>query len=191
MKLAVVFPGIGYHTDKPLLYYAKKLAKAYGYEVVEVPYGNFPQNVKGSPEKMREAFYSALEQTREMLKDVRWKDYDNLLFISKSIGTAIAAAYAGEQGLTTCNLFYTPVEETFPFVKQEGIVFHGTKDAWVEMDVVVNACREKGLPLYITENANHSLETGEVMTDITNLHLIMEKSREYIESIAEVQHGRK
>ena len=26
-KLAVIFPGIGYHTDKPLLYYGKKLAK--------------------------------------------------------------------------------------------------------------------------------------------------------------------
>ena len=26
MKLAVVFPGIGYHADKPLLYYSKKLA---------------------------------------------------------------------------------------------------------------------------------------------------------------------
>ena len=26
-KLAVIFPGIGYHTDKPLLYYGKKLVK--------------------------------------------------------------------------------------------------------------------------------------------------------------------
>ena len=39
-KAAVVFPGIGYHTDKPLLYYGKKLAAARGYEIVDVPYGN-------------------------------------------------------------------------------------------------------------------------------------------------------
>ena len=26
-KIAVLFPGVGYHTDKPLLYYSKKLAK--------------------------------------------------------------------------------------------------------------------------------------------------------------------
>ena len=25
MKIAVFFPGIGYHCDKPLLYYARKL----------------------------------------------------------------------------------------------------------------------------------------------------------------------
>ena len=55
MKLAVIFPGIGYHTDKPLLYYSKRLAKQYGYDIVEVTYGGFPKDVKGSPEKMKEA----------------------------------------------------------------------------------------------------------------------------------------
>ena len=51
-KLAVIFPGVGYHTDKPLLYYSKKIAAQNGYEIREVPYGNFPQGVKGSKEKM-------------------------------------------------------------------------------------------------------------------------------------------
>ena len=45
-KLAVIFPGVGYHTDKPLLYYSKKLAFQNGYEIVEVPYGKFPKGVK-------------------------------------------------------------------------------------------------------------------------------------------------
>lgn len=31
-KMAVFFPGIGYHCDKPLLYYAQKLAAEKGYE---------------------------------------------------------------------------------------------------------------------------------------------------------------
>lgn len=33
-KLVIIFPGIGYHCDKPLLYYAKKLAKEHGYEEI-------------------------------------------------------------------------------------------------------------------------------------------------------------
>ena len=45
-KLAVIFPGVGYHTDKPLLYYSKKLASRNGYEIVEVPYGKFPKGVR-------------------------------------------------------------------------------------------------------------------------------------------------
>ena len=85
MKLAVIFPGIGYHADKPLLYYSKKLAKNYGFEIVEVPYGNFPKGVKGSPDKMKEAFFAAVKQTEEILKDVDFASCDKLLFISKSI----------------------------------------------------------------------------------------------------------
>lgn len=30
MKLAVFFPGIGYHCDKPLLYYSRKLVQNMG-----------------------------------------------------------------------------------------------------------------------------------------------------------------
>ena len=41
-KLAVLFPGIGYHCDKPLLYYSKKCLSAYGYEIIEVNYTHFP-----------------------------------------------------------------------------------------------------------------------------------------------------
>ena len=55
MKLAVIFPGIGYHTDKPLLYYGKKLARESGYQIIEVNYTGFPQNVKGNEKKMKQS----------------------------------------------------------------------------------------------------------------------------------------
>ena len=61
MKLAVVFPGIGYHADKPLLYYSKKLAAQAGWQVVEVAYGAFPDRVKGDRAKMEESFRIAME----------------------------------------------------------------------------------------------------------------------------------
>lgn len=182
MKLAVIFPGIGYHTDKPLLYYSKKMAAAYGYEVVEVSYGNFPKGVKGSKEKMIQAFQSALEQTETMLKSVAFQKYDEILFISKSVGTAVAAAFADVHQLQTRNIFYTPVAETFPFIQQEGIVFHGTKDPWVETEVIVRGCKEKKLPLYTTEGANHSLETGNVEKDLENLKIIMEQTEVYLKA---------
>lgn len=183
MKLAVIFPGIGYHTDKPLLYYAKKLAKSYGYEVVEVLYKNFPENVKGSSGKMQEAFYSALAQAEAILKDVEFDRYEQILFISKSVGTVTAGAFAGIYHLNIHNIFYTPLEPTFQFIQGDGIVFHGTDDPWAETALVKQACIERNLPLYITEGANHSLETGDVLTDLKNMRIIMEQSREYIEKI--------
>lgn len=179
-KLAVIFPGIGYHTDKPLLYYAKKLARELGYEIIEVPYGNFPKDLKGAKEKLQEVFESALTQAEFMLQKVEFKCYDEILFISKSIGTAVAAAYAKKYGLITKNIFYTPIEITFPYIEQDGIAFHGTDDDWVDTVIVESGCKEKSLPLFITEAADHSLETGDILTDLQNIQVIMKQSKSYM-----------
>ena len=179
-KLAVIFPGVGYHTDKPLLYYSKKLAFQNGYEIVEVPYGKFPKGVKGSREKMEKAFFSAVEQAEEILKDVDFSLYDDILFISKSVGTAVSAAYGGKHHLKTRNIYYTPVEASFQFMTQPGIVFTGTKDSWVDHEAIKEGCKKGGFPLHVIEDANHSLETGDVMADLENLQEIMAVTADYI-----------
>ena len=57
MKLVVCFPGIGYHCDKPLLYYGRRVAESVGYkEYKNVEYVNRIGNVKGDPVKMQAAF---------------------------------------------------------------------------------------------------------------------------------------
>lgn len=179
-KLAVIFPGIGYHTDKPLLYFAKKLAGKAGYEIKELPYKHFPKNVKGDKTKMEEAFQCALDQTEEMLSDVAFDRYKEILFISKSIGTVVAASYAERHALETRNVYYTPVGEFFSMNVREGIVFHGTKDGWVSTDTVKDGCDRWNLPLFITEGADHSMETGDVRADLENLKLIMEQTSDYL-----------
>ena len=180
MKLAVCFPGIGYHTDKPLLYYSRMLARQFGYECVPVPYTGFPSDVKRSKEKMEAAFYSALTQTETLLSQVDFSAYSELLFISKSIGTGIAAAYAKQKHLITHNIYFTPVEASLAMMEAPGIVFTGTKDPWVETSLVEQTCKEKGFPLTVLENANHSLETGEPLYDIKNLQQVMEQVQEYL-----------
>lgn len=179
-KLAVIFPGLGYHTDKPLLYYSKKIAARDGYEIREVPYGNFQKGVKGSKEKMEEVFLSALRQSEEILKDVDFSLYDDVLFLSKSVGTAVASAYGGRHGLVTRNVYYTPVEASFQFMTQPGIAFTGTGDSWVDWHVVRDGCEKGGFPLYVIDGADHSLETGDIDKDLENLREIMAKTREYI-----------
>ena len=181
MKLAVIFPGVGYHVDKPLLYYSRKIVLERGYEVVNVPYGNFSSDIKGSPEKMEEAFYNVLGQAEEILSDVNFAQYEEVLFISKSIGTAVASAYAEKHGLKTRNIYYTPVEASFQFMKQPGIVFHGTNDTWIETELIQKECERYGFPLYITEKANHSMEKGNTEQDLKHLIMIMEITKMYIE----------
>lgn len=168
-RLAVLFPGIGYHCDKPLLYYSAKLARAAGYEVLPVPYAGFPQKVRGDADKMRASFEIAWPQAEAMLASVRWEEYGDVLFIGKSIGTIVASRYAHEKGLAVRSILLTPLKETFAFVRGEAVAFHGTADPWADTEAIVAACRERGIPLYLTEGANHSLETGDVPRDVRTL----------------------
>ena len=179
-KLAVILPGIGYTCDRPLLYYGGKLAQGLGWEVVRVPYGGFPEKVRGDAEKMRQSAEMALAQTEEMLRDVDWKRYGQILFISKSVGTVVAAAYAHAHRLSCRHILFTPVEATFTVPVGNAIAFHGTADPWVATETLTRLCREADIPLYITENANHSLETGDVPLDIRNLQAVMARAEAFM-----------
>lgn len=186
-RLAVLFPGIGYHCDKPLLYYSAKLAKAAGYEVLPVPYSGFPDNVRGDADKMRQSLEIAYAQAETMLARVSWEDCRDILFIGKSIGTVVACRYAREKGLSARCVLLTPLEETFPFVHGDAIGFHGTADPWAETDAIAAACSEKGIPLYVTEGANHSLETGDVLRDVKALEETMNRIDAFIGDGQEVE----
>lgn len=179
-KLAVLFPGIGYHCDKPLLYYSAKLARAAGYAVLPVPYAGFPEKVRGDGDKLRASFEIAWTRAGEMLEAVEWTDYRELLFIGKSIGTIVGARYAMEKGFSVRSVLLTPLEETFPFVTGEAIAFHGTADPWAGTSAIVAACEEKGVPLCLTEGANHSLETGNVLKDVRTLEETMRRIDSFI-----------
>ena len=185
-QLAVFFPGIGYTCDKPLLYYTQKLCRAAGYEIMTVPYGHFRSGIKGDPEKMKEAFISALSQTEELLKDVSWQEYRDIIFVSKSIGTCVAAAFAAKKELVVRSISYTPLKETFLFADSRGIMFHGLIDPWASDNAEIERlCSEKGIPIYTYEGANHSLETGDIHTDLKNLEDILETTGRFINLKAE------
>lgn len=179
-KIAVLFPGIGYTCDKPLLYYAGKLAADLGYKVVKVPYGGFESNIKGNKKKMEAAFHSALAQAEELLWDISWKDYQEILFISKSVGTVAAAAYQKKNHLKVRNVLLTPLKETFLFVEGEAIVFHGTQDPWADTNEILAECEEKEIPCFLTEKGNHSLETGNIYADIEEIGTVMKEISNYL-----------
>ena len=176
-KYAVLFPGIGYTLDKPLLYYSRKFAEGEGYEIIEVPYKNFKPGVKGNAEKMKEAFDLAMSQTEEILSGAGLEGADELLFISKSIGTAAAAAYAAKHDLKVRHIFYTPLKETFLFAASgNAVAFHGTADPWASDEDIIEGCREKEIPLIIVPDANHSLETGDAEKDLEILAQVMREA---------------
>lgn len=116
-RLAVFFPGIGYTVDKPLMHYSRRLAEKHGFEILLLPYSGFPKKVKGDKDKMQESYKIALRQSKEMLSDIHFEDYDDILFVGKSIGTIVAAKIASKSsvqnrirfiyGSSTVHLLYT------------------------------------------------------------------------------------
>ena len=179
--IAILFPGIGYTADKPLLYYAGKLAAQKGYdEVIPLKFVFRGGNIRGNLRKMQEALEAVIQQSEETLSEIRWDEYDEILFVSKSIGTIAAAAYAGKHGLSPKHIFYTPLRYTVDHRPKGGIAFIGTKDPWSDTEEIVRRCGENGIPVTVIPEANHSLETGVCADDLRILSDVMQKTENWI-----------
>ena len=96
---------LGYHVGKSLLYYSRKLADQYGYEIACADYGKLPSGIKGDMKKMYAAYEQALAHVTEGLSDIEFHAYDHVLFISKSIGTAVAASYDAKYEIGAGHIF--------------------------------------------------------------------------------------
>lgn len=181
MKIAVFFPGIGYHCDKPLLYYARKLAQEYGYEqIVTLDYTYDGKNIRGNRQKMEQAFESLYAKEEKKLEETAFDKYSEILFISKSVGTVIASAYAEKYKIKCRQVLYTPLEQTFLFEHGNAIAFIGTADPWSEVKKVVGRSQNQAVPIYVYEDADHSLEKGNVLQNIDILKSVMNKTKNYL-----------
>lgn len=180
MKLAIFFPGIGYTNDRPLMYYSRKLLKSMGYEELCIEYHDLPEKVGADREIMKKAAFMAYEQAKEIL-DVRdLKQYDDIVFVGKSIGTILAAQYREDRKLKAKLVLYTPVEATFIPKTEDAIAFIGDKDPWSDLESVKTLAQNKGIPLYLYTDCNHSLECSDVGKNIQILADVMEKTGKYI-----------
>ena len=183
-RIAVLFPGIGYTMDRPLLHFSRRLAAEMGYEIKPITYRGFPQQVRGDRGKMEECFRLALQQSEEILRDVDLIAYDDILFIGKSVGTIVAACLASQSAARERirSVLYTPLEDTFTFRLSEAVAFTGGNDPWVggKESRIAALCAGRNIPCTVIPDANHSLETDDVHKDIEILREVMERTHQFI-----------
>ena len=180
----MIFPGIGYGIDRPLLYYTGKIAQECGYRVINTRYSGISKECLKDPGRMPEAFELAVKQTEEQLREADLASYEDVLFISKSIGTVAAGIYADRYDIPARQVFYTPFAQSFtPAVEGNGIVFFGDRDPWVIPEEIRNHCIAKKMDYTVIEGGNHSLETGHVHTDVENIRTIIYKTEDFIASM--------
>lgn len=180
-KIAVYFPGIGYHCDKPLLYYSRNCACELGYkDYKNVSYTYNARNIRGNEKKMKDAYEALLSQTEAALTDIGWSAYDDILFISKSIGTIISTSYAKKYELGKArHILYTPLAQTFLFAPTNAIAFIGTADPWSDTDEIIRLSNANHIPISVYEGCNHSLECADTLKNIENLKDIMQRTMDF------------
>lgn len=175
-KLAVMFPGMNYNSDKPLLYYIKKILSKENYDIVSIAYGELPK-------EKQPAFNIAIKIAKETLKEINWSDYDTILFVSKSIGTILAGIIAANLPKNIKHIYLTPVNETLEFMNGDVVVLSGKEDQMMNSKDLVEECNNKEIELFLYDDCNHSMETGDVNRDIKILADITEKCQEFIKNI--------
>ena len=181
-QLALLFPGMGYHKDKPLLYYAAKLASQYGYESMAVSFHDMPRKLRGNAEMMRTAMELAVQQSMEQLGAVDLAQYSEVVLIGKSIGTIAAGAFAQSCGRAVRQIWYTPLTGSFTFAPEPGtcIAFLGEADPWSDVAALQQKAAEYHVPLYLYPACNHSLESGDVMQNLGVLQDVMQKTAQFL-----------
>lgn len=182
-QLAVILPGIGYHKDRPLLYYAAKLAQAQGFDILHIAYHDMPQKIRGNAEMMREAALLACQQTEEQILSADLSAYDGILLIGKSIGTIAAAKFAAEHAVSAKQIWYTPLTAAFTFRRGSDapcIAFLGEEDPWSDIGEIRREAEDQQIPLSLYPGCNHSLECADVLRNIDNLREVMQITADFI-----------
>ena len=179
-KLLVLFPGVGYSTARPLLYYAKRMGQEKGYEVLELEYRRMPEHPFDNLKETAKTVCACAEAWAE---HVDWEKYDKIAFVSKSVGT-VAAGFLTRRLAETgrcvqiVNLFLTPIEPTLKYLTEakngtkmgsSQIVFSGTADQWMEPELLADFCRKHGIEHHAYAGGNHSIETGHVLRDVDSM----------------------
>ncbi len=153
-KLCVVFPGRRYSCDRSLLYYPAAYLQRLGFEMIYLHYDAYRETKDMIP--LPENFEAAYKETEEVLKEIVFSKYDEIIFLSKSLGTIVAGQYGDNHPIENLtHIYFTPVDRTLPYIKDKDLIFAASKDSYME-DVSVKLSQYPNA--HILPVHSHSME---------------------------------
>ncbi|MFC3750105.1 hypothetical protein [Paenibacillus sp. GCM10012306] len=176
--LAVIFPGKNYSTERPLLEYAAKVAAEYNCDILQLEYGYQSARV----EMKREDIGIIVEECTNAITSV--PKYEKILFISKSIGTVIAGKVAAtlKASQQIEHLYLTPIPDAIPLIEQSrGSVIYGSADPLFSEPHSRELAGLRNIKVYRIDDANHSLEVGNVKESLAILIVIINMYHEFFQ----------
>ena len=174
-RLAVLFPGQAYPVDAPLLYYAGRAAFENGCDVLGIEYG-YVTNRKSLE---AQDFAALVSEVFAGIGGVLAEPYSSIVFIAKSLGTAVASEVATLSPTPVDNhVFLTPVRRTIPFLQdaKRALVIVGDRDPLFGSEDVAQLAPFSNVRTHVEQGADHSLyvegdhmKSLQVLKDATGL----------------------
>ena len=167
-KLLVEFPGRNYSCDKPLLYYCGKVFADRGYDVIRLDYN---YRLRGDKNNIDELVEEAKDIVLKQLNMVDFSVYEDIVFVSKSMGCALAGFFEQHYGIRARHIYLTPVDGSLKYMQRgKCIVVSGKEDTILESRKLKIYCVQQDIPLKQFEEVGHSLEHP---TDINRTFAIL------------------
>lgn len=173
-KAVVLFPGVRYSCDTPLLYFAGAVFGQRGYEKHEIDYGGQMQ----STHDLEQAVLNVRQDVLAQLMAMELETCDEVVFVSKSVGTVLAGWAASQLPFPVRQIYLTPLEQTLPFIDpaKDQVVGAGD-DPYLASDRLSAYCAGQGISLTMYPGVGHRLEdkgnvhrTLQILTEIVELY---------------------
>lgn len=176
-KLVVLFPGKNYPCDLPLLYYAGNTAIQHNYDVLRLEYGYQAARTDLDMNQLSSVIDECYESVQQVINN-----YEQVIFISKSLGTVIAGEVHRRLQTPIKHVFLTPLVKTIPYMNSsEGTVIYGSNDpAFTKEDAAQIESSQKVVQI---DGADHGLETGDVEENLAHLKVVVDVYREVFSSM--------
>lgn len=158
-SLVVIFPDENYSSDRPLLYYVRKVALLEGHDVLCITYRRrLTWRDMGLCTIDLEA-----DSITDTIKERLSKTYKNIYFISKGIGTEISGLVSDRLGYDKINnIFITPTKFAVKHIlNSKGLVVLGTNDDIFTQDYIDKIQEYKNIEMISFKDADRYLENPE------------------------------
>jgi predicted alpha/beta-hydrolase family hydrolase len=181
--LALVFPGLGYHADLPVLYYAALQLYSAGADVLRLRFHYDQQpGFMQQPDETIAAWLEA-DAAAVLAYGQKRRAGAQITLIGKSLGTiALAGLLAHQPDLSHARcLWLTPVL-TNPLVIRElreavnpGLVVIGSADPYYSAELVDELAKKSNLRWRIIPGADHALEIpGDALASVRAMEKMVE-----------------
>lgn len=155
-KLLVTFPGRNYSTSKPLLYYGERVFGMRDYDVISLDYDKYLNSNKDDLEGL---IAEAIPLAFKKLRNIDFSKYEDVVFLSKSIGTAVAGAVEEKLRILARHIYLTPVAPALKYMRSgKGIVVAGKEDSFLDSKKLKIFCVGEDIALKQFDDVGHSLE---------------------------------